>query len=48
MCLVRGVKSCSVVILAFKMILQIIATHNLNWRKCGKLGDTDYILYFSH
>lgn len=42
--LVRGVKTCSIVIFSFKMILQIIATQNINWRKCGKLSHTYYIL----
>lgn len=39
-CLVRGVKICSIVIFSFKMILHIIATQNTDWRICGQLGDT--------
>lgn len=43
-CLVRGVKTCSVVIFSFKMILQIIATQYTNWRTYGKSCDTCSIL----
>lgn len=43
-CLVRGVKTYSIVILSFKKMLHIIATQSINWRKSGKLGDTCYIL----
>lgn len=32
------------VILSFKMILQILEAQNINWRKSGKLGNTCYIL----
>lgn len=44
-CLVRDVRTCSIITLSLKMILEVIATHRISWRKFGKVGNTCFYIF---